>query len=128
MTMRWALWTCATLAPQAHAAGPDLAAGQAAYAKCASCHAVGKYARGGFAPQLNGIVGRRAGSTSDFAYSSAMKNANIVWTEQNLSAFLRAPGNVVPGNKMRFWGIGDEKQRSDLIAYMKTFAPISAGK
>ena len=50
----------------AQAADP-LAAGRAAFKRCANCHQVGPTARSNFGPQLNGIVGRRAGSAPDFA-------------------------------------------------------------
>lgn len=102
-----------------HAA--DIRAGQATFtAKCASCHAVGPSARAYFAPQLNGIVGRAAASTRDFKYSAAMKKSGIVWTEKNLAAFLDDPGDVVPGTSMRFWGISDEQQVANLLAYLRT--------
>lgn len=109
----------ALLAQGAWAAG-DIDAGRRSFAKCASCHQVGPSARGGFAPQLNGIVGRTAGSTADFKYSAAMKNSRIVWTEPKLAAFMRDPGDVVPGTSMRFWGISDERQVANLLAYMRT--------
>ncbi len=105
---------------QAHAAG-DVAAGKMAYAKCASCHQIGRSARGTFGPQLNGIIGRPAGSTRDFKYSAAMMNARIVWSEASLRAFLKSPDDVVPGNKMRFWGIGNDKQIDDLLAYLSQY-------
>jgi cytochrome c len=109
------------LSDPARAAG-DAVAGKAVFAaKCASCHSVGPSARAGFGPHLNAVVGRQAGSTSDYRYSPAMKRAGIVWNEQNLSAFIEAPGKLVPDNKMRFWGIGDKKQREDLVAYLRTF-------
>jgi cytochrome c len=92
----------AILAAAAPARAADAAAGKLAFAKCASCHQVGRYARGGFGPQLNGIIGRPAAATADFHYSPAMKASQLVWTEANLAAFLRAPDRVVPGNKMRF--------------------------
>jgi cytochrome c len=104
----------------ANAAG-DAQAGRAAFARCASCHQVGPSARNGFGPHLNGIIGRRAGSTPDYAYSAAMKNAGIVWSEQTLTAFLKSPGDTVPGNKMRFWGIGSDRQIADLLAYLREF-------
>nr|WP_233411029.1 c-type cytochrome [Rugamonas sp. CCM 8940] len=94
-------------------------AGKAAFNKCASCHQTGPSARGGFGPQLNGIVGRRAGAT-DYAYSAAMKKSNIVWNEVALAAFIKAPSEVVPDTKMRFWGIGNEQQIADLLAYLRT--------
>lgn len=95
-------------------------AGKAAFRKCASCHQVGPSARGGFGPKLTGVIGRKAGSTTDYKYSAAMKNANIVWTEQNLAAFLKAPSDFIPGNNMRFWGIGNAQQVADLLAYLRT--------
>jgi len=109
------------LSSSAQAAG-DAAAGKAAFAKCASCHQIGPSARAGFGPQLNGIVGRPAGSTRDYRYSPAMQNSRIVWTEDKLRAFMKSPGDVVPGTKMRFWGIGNEKDLDNLLAYMKTFS------
>ncbi|MBR7634691.1 c-type cytochrome [Janthinobacterium lividum] len=95
-------------------------AGKAAFRKCASCHQVGPSARGGFGPKLTGVIGRKAGSTTDYKYSAAMKNANIVWTEQNLAGFLKAPSDFIPGNNMRFWGIGNAQQVADLLAYLRT--------
>ncbi|GGI55621.1 c-type cytochrome [Oxalicibacterium solurbis] len=99
----------------------DAKKGRNAFAKCASCHEVGRSAHGGFGPQLNGIVGRRAGSTSDFRYSPAMKQAGFIWTEDRLRAFLKAPDDVVPGNKMRFWGLRSDREIDDLLAYLRTF-------
>ncbi|WP_082654575.1 c-type cytochrome [Janthinobacterium sp. Ant5-2-1] len=95
-------------------------AGKAAFRKCASCHQVGPSARGGFGPKLTGVIGRKTGTTTDYKYSAAMKNANIVWTEQNLASFLKAPSDFIPGNNMRFWGIGNAQQVADLLAYLRT--------
>jgi cytochrome c len=117
-------------APYANATGPapkktanqltgDARTGEARFKTCASCHQVGPYARGAYGPQLNGIIGRAAGATTDFKYSDAMKNSHIVWTEAMLAAYLRAPHDVVPGTSMRFWGIGDEQQIADLLAYLR---------
>lgn len=114
---------CATV--HAAAAPPpalkgNVEAGKAAFRKCASCHQVGPSARGGFGPKLTGVIGRKAGSTTDYRYSTAMKNANFVWTEQNLANFLKEPSDFVRGNNMRFWGIGDQQQVADLLAYLRT--------
>jgi cytochrome c len=102
-----------------HAAG-DAVAGKASFATCASCHQVGPSAHGGFAPQLNGIVGRPAGATTDYKYSAAMKKSGIVWTEKNLRAFLKSPDDVVPGTRMRFWGMGSAQEIDNLLAYLRT--------
>jgi cytochrome c len=82
---------------------------------------VGVNARSGFGPQLNGLFGRRAGTTPDFAYSEAMKRSGIVWDERTLSAFLHDPKKLVPETKMRFWGIADENEIAALQAYLRTY-------
>lgn len=105
----------------AHAAG-DPRAGKAAFDhKCGSCHQVGPAARSGFGPQLNGIVGRKAGAVGDYHYSSAMRASGIVWSDKTLTVFLRDPEQVVPGNKMRLWGIGSAQRIEDLLAYLRQF-------
>jgi cytochrome c len=101
--------------------GTDAATGARAFKQCASCHQVGPDARAGFGPQLNGLFGRRAGTTPDFAYSEAMKRSGIVWDERTLSAYLHDPKKLVPETKMRFWGIGDENEIKALLAYLRTF-------
>jgi cytochrome c len=95
--------------------------GATVFKPCASCHQAGPNARGGFGPQLNGLVGRRAGGTDDFAYSEAMKTSGIVWDERTLAAFLRDPDKTVPGTKMRFWGIHDEREMAALLGYLRTY-------
>jgi cytochrome c len=99
----------------------DAATGARAFKQCASCHQVGVNARAGFGPQLNGLFGRRAGTTPDFAYSEAMKRSGIVWDERTLSAFLHDPKKLVPETKMRFWGIADENEIAALQAYLRTY-------
>jgi len=95
--------------------------GATVFRQCASCHQLGINARGGFGPQLNGLFGRPAGSTADFVYSPAMKGSGIVWDERTLSSFLRDPDKVVPGTRMRFWGIGDERQMQALLTHLRSF-------
>ncbi|MNN75443.1 Cytochrome c2 precursor [compost metagenome] len=50
-----------------------------------------------------------------------MRSSGVVWTEAKLRAFIKSTDDVVPGNKMRFFGIRDEKQITDLLAYLQTF-------
>lgn len=106
-------------APTAAVAG-NAEAGRAEFVRCQWCHQAGPSARSGFGPQLTGIVGRRAGAATDYKYSAAMKNSGIVWTEPVLAAFVRAPQQVVPDNKMRFWGISDQQRIANLLAYLRT--------
>ena len=107
------------------AAAGDPAAGKALFNSlgCASCHAIGPGARAGFGPQLNGVIGRVAGSTVDYQsrYSAAMKKSGIVWSEQTLTKFINSPNDLVPGTNMRFWGLSNETKLANLLAYLKTF-------
>lgn len=95
-------------------------AGRKVFARCANCHQVGPNARNIFGPELNGLVGRRAGGLPGYAYSPALRQAGFVWDEARLAAFLRDPQKVVPGNSMRFWGLSDDEQIADLLAYLRT--------
>lgn len=98
----------------------DVEAGRAVFSKtCAGCHRIGPGAQAGFAPQLNSIFGRHAGSTTDYQYSDEMKASGIVWNRENLNAFIKEPSDVVPGTKMHFWGISDARQREDVLAYLQ---------
>ena len=116
-----------SMLPAAQAADP-LAAGRAAFKRCANCHQVGPGARSNFGPQLNGIVGRRAGSAPDFSYSPAMKQAGFTWDERRLAAFVHDPDEIVPGNRMRFWGMMSDRQVKDLLAYLRSFPASGSGR
>lgn len=106
--------------------GTDAATGARVFKQCASCHQVGINAHGGFGPELNGLFGRRAGSTPDYAYSDAMKHSGVVWDQRTLSAFLRDPDKLVPGTKMRFWGISSDNEIAALLAYLRTYQQADA--
>jgi cytochrome c len=41
--------------------------------------------------------------------------------QKNLRAFLQAPDSVVPGTKMRFYGMSDEQKIADILAYLRSF-------
>lgn len=107
------------LVPLLATAAGNPTAGRKLFTSCANCHAVGPSARHGFGPQLNALAGRKAGSLPGYAYSPAMKASGLVWNEATLTAFLRDPNAVVPGTKMRYWGIGiNEGKVADLLAYL----------
>ncbi len=75
-----------------------------------------------FGPHLKGIIGRRAGSLPDYAYSQAMRaasEAGLVWEELALRDFLYSPKKKAPGSKMRFWGLR-RSEIDDLMAYLKS--------
>jgi len=104
------------------AAAGDAEAGAKLFTKtCGGCHSVGENARGSFGPQLNGVIGRAAGSTADYQYSEAMKNSGVVWTREKLAAYIESPKKVVSGTRMIFWGISDQEKIDNLLAYLETF-------
>jgi cytochrome c len=103
----------------AHAAG-DAAKGKVVFQRCAICHRAEKDGGNGLGPNLFGVVGRKAGTAADFAYSSAMKNSGITWTQDKLASYITHPAQVVPGNRMAFAGINNAGQVSDVVAYLAT--------
>ena len=112
----------ATDTAQVAALDPALvAAGEAAWRQCRTCHQVGEKARNGTGPVLNNVVGRPAGTADGFRYSPAFAGAakeGLVWTPENLDAFLENPAAVVPKNRMAFRGVKDADERAALIAYL----------
>ena len=99
----------------------DVEAGERSYAKCRACHQVGETAKNGVGPALNGLFGRVAGSVEGYNYSPANKNSGITWTEETFANYIRDPRAAMPGNKMAFAGIKNDKEIADLTAYLKQF-------
>jgi cytochrome c len=72
-------------------------------------------------PELNGVIGRKAGSVEGFNYSEANKNSGITWDEASFSEYIKNPRAKVPGTKMIFAGLKDEQRIKDLIAFLKQY-------
>ena len=100
----------------------DLEAGEASFRKCAPCHSIGEDATNKVGPVLNGLDGRKAGAVEDFSYSDANKNSGITWNEDSFKEYIRDPRAKVPGTKMIFAGIKNDKEVTDLWGYLKQFA------
>jgi cytochrome c len=109
------------LAGPAHAAG-DAVKGKAVFKKCMACHRIGLDAKTLVGPELNGVVGRKAGSVEGYRYSKAMANSGLVFDEATLTVYLRGPKAVVPGTNMTFPGLPKDEDIANVIAYLKTFA------
>ena len=105
------------------AAAQDAAAGEKVFAKCKICHQVGEGAKNGVGPILNGVVGRKAGNEEGYNYSTANKSSGLTWDDATLKQYLKNPRAMVPGTKMIFPGISNEKDIDDVIAYLKQFGP-----
>jgi cytochrome c len=94
----------------------DAAAGKTSFNKCLPCHAVGEDAKNKVGPELNGLDGRKSGTAADYNYSDANKNSGITWNEATFKEYIKDPKAKVPGTKMFFGGIKNDKEANDLWA------------
>jgi cytochrome c len=105
----------APLAPVGAAKG-DNVDGRATFEKrCTGCHALDHEKEG---PRLAGVVGRKAGTISTFAYSDAVRKSALVWTEALLDKWLTDPETVIPDNDMSF-RLNNPAERAAIIAFLK---------
>ena len=103
------------------ASAQDVAAGEKSFAKCRACHQVGETAKNGVGPVLNGLFGRVAGTVEGYNYSPANKSSGVTWSEENFAKYIQDPRAFMPGNKMAFAGIKNEKEINDLWTYISSF-------
>lgn len=110
------------LLPVTTAQAQSLSAGEVVFVKeCSKCHQIGPGAKNRIGPQLNGIVGRKAGSVSDFKYySEANRTSGTIWTEENLQQFIKDPRGMIVGTTQVYKGLEDSAEIEALIAYLKT--------
>jgi cytochrome c len=100
----------------------DLEAGQRVFNQCRACHTVNQGGRNGVGPNLHGVFGRAAGAVEGFRYSARMREraaGGLVWTEENLAAYIADPKAVVPGGSMSFVGLRQAEQRANLLAWLR---------
>lgn len=87
-------------------------------AHCANCHSLtGKLST--IAPDLTGIVGRKVAVLKDYQYSAALRSADFTWTPEKLDQWLHSPHSVVVETEMAFPGLPREKDRHDVIEFLK---------
>ncbi|WP_269792533.1 c-type cytochrome [Stenotrophomonas sp. Iso1] len=93
--------------------------GEQAFAMCSACHSRQAGAPQRMGPSLQGLVGRKAGSSTGFAYSPALQASGIVWDAKTLDTYLTAPTRMVPGTRMVI-AVPDPARRQALIEYLST--------
>jgi cytochrome c len=99
----------------------DATAGKSSFNKCMACHAIGAGAKNKVGPELNGIDGRKSGTAEGYSYSDANKNSGITWSKDQFLEYIKEPKAKIPGTKMVFAGIKNEKEANDLWAYVSSF-------
>jgi cytochrome c len=103
-------------ASYAHA---DLENGKLHFNLCKPCHTVVSGGPNMTGPNLYGLFGRKVATQPGFDYSPALKAKDWTWDEAHLNQWLKSPRSYVPGTRMSFYGIPDDEDRRDLIAYLK---------
>jgi cytochrome c len=97
----------------------DVAAGETAFKKCATCHTIAKGdAAKKLGPNLWGVVGAPHAHVEGFAYSNALKDKQGEWDFESLNAWLYSPKDYAPGTKMTFAGVKKTDERAALIAWL----------
>jgi cytochrome c len=116
-----ALVVIAASAAVSAAQAQDAAAGKSSFNKCLACHAIGDGAKNKVGPELNGLDGRKSGTAPDYNYSDANKNSGITWNEAQFKEYIKDPKAKIPGTKMAFAGIKNEKEVNDLWAFVSQY-------
>ena len=116
-----ALVVIASSAAATAALAQDATAGKASFNKCMACHSIGEGAKNKVGPELNGLDGRKSGTVDGYNYSDANKNSGITWGEAQFKEYIKDPKAKVPGTKMSFTGIKNEKEINDLWAFVSQY-------
>src|SRR5215510_9961753 len=99
----------------------DATAGEQSFKKCLPCHSVGEDAKNKVGPVLNGLDGRKSGTVEGYTYSEANKNSGITWGDDTFKEYIKDPKAKIPGTKMIFAGIKNEKEAGDLWAFLAQY-------
>lgn len=98
---------------------PTVDRGASLYKRCRICHTLNKDGATKAGPNLYGIFGAKAGTREGFRYSKVMSESEVVWTDENLAAYIKNPMKFMPGNAMSFAGIRKDEDIVLLMEYMR---------
>ena len=98
----------------------DLGHGEKVFKKCSACHMIASGGKNMIGPNLWSVIGRTAGSVSDYKYSKAMLAYGKQWTFEEMNSYLIKPQAYVKGTKMAFAGLRKEKDRASVILFMNS--------
>ncbi|MDG1995390.1 MAG: cytochrome c family protein [Emcibacteraceae bacterium] len=88
--------------------------------KCRVCHNFAKGEKAKIGPNLYGVQGNKAAQFEGYKYSKGIIAADLTWDDATLDAYLLKPKDVVKRGKMIFAGFKKQKDRDDVIAFLKT--------
>ena len=98
----------------------DMAHGEKVFKKCSACHMIVSGGKNMIGPNLWGVIGRTAGSVSDYKYSKAMTAYAKQWNFEEMNGYLIKPQSYIKGTKMAFAGLRKEKDRASVILYLNS--------
>ena len=98
----------------------DLGHGEKVFKKCSACHMIASGGKNMIGPNLWSVIGRTAGSVSDYKYSKAMVAYGKEWTFEEMNSYLIKPQAYIKGTKMAFAGLRKEKDRASVILFMNS--------
>lgn len=99
----------------------DAAAGKVAFEKkCMTCHTPDKGGANKVGPNLFSIAGNKKAHLQGFAYSANMQAKGGEWDDASLNEFLWKPATYVKQTKMAFAGLSNDKERANVIAFLKS--------
>ena len=98
----------------------DLVHGEKVFKKCSACHMIASGGKNMIGPNLWGVIGRTAGSVSDYKYSKAMTAYAKQWNFEEMNGYLIKPQAYIKGTKMAFAGLRKEKDRASVILYLNS--------
>jgi cytochrome c len=73
-----------------------------------------------------GLFGRKSGQAAGFSYTEANVKKGVTWNEQTLFEYLENPKKYIPGTKMAFAGLKKDKDRNDLVTWLREVCLIIA--
>jgi cytochrome c len=98
----------------------DGSRGAQLFRTCVACHTVTPDGGNRAGPTLYGIFGREAGSHPGYPYSETLRESDLVWTEETVARLFEVgPDEFVPGSKMPLQRMPNERDREELVAYLK---------
>jgi len=98
----------------------DLVHGEKIFKKCSACHMIASGGKNMIGPNLWSVIGRTAGSVSDYKYSKAMVAYAKQWSFEEMNSYLIKPQAYIKGTKMAFAGLRKEKDRASVILYLNS--------